>query len=212
MTPITIADINKYITTIRINFENAYKTQNEEERQMLYRTWYSILKEYPKEVCDRAVIEAIKHAKFAPRIGDIVEQIDKMKTAYEKTTEELWAELTGVFRDVLYWKSRFFGTYITPSGLTQGEIARQWVDHIYDNLSVELKEYVRNKSTLIELAEYTDEQLSYERGRFIRVMPVIKERAKTRQALPDNVAGILQGLNVFVALDGDNHKLIEKGE
>jgi len=77
MTALTPQDVNKYIATIRINFENAYKTQTSEERQILIKSWYEILKEYPKEVCDKAVINAIKYAKFAPRIGDVVEQIEK---------------------------------------------------------------------------------------------------------------------------------------
>ena len=100
MTQLSLQDVNKYITTIRINFENASKTQTSEERQILIKSWYEILKEYPKEVCDKAVINAIKYAKFAPRIGDIVEQIEKMRTAYEKTDGELWTELTSVLNTV----------------------------------------------------------------------------------------------------------------
>ena len=50
MAAVTPQDINKYITTIRINFENAYKTQTDEEREILIKSWYAILKDYPKEV------------------------------------------------------------------------------------------------------------------------------------------------------------------
>lgn len=46
----TVQDINKYIAIIRVNFGNAYKTQNDEERQLLVKTWYAILKEYGVEV------------------------------------------------------------------------------------------------------------------------------------------------------------------
>lgn len=201
MTAITAHDINKYITTIRINFENAYKTQTDEERQILIKSWFAILKEYPKEIVDKAVIDAIKYTRskdFAPRIGDIVERIEKMREAYEKSDAELWAELTGVLREVHrnYYAFRF--TAIDYNGKTQGDNARERVAEIFNGLSDELKEYCRTQRGLIDIAEYTDEQLSYERGRFMRTIPTIKERAKTRQETPEQLAGLIKGLSVAI--------------
>lgn len=204
MTALTIEDVNKYLTMIRINFENSYKAQNDEERILLLQSWYAILKDYPKEVCDKAVIEAIKHAKFAPRIGDVVEQIEKMQVAYEKTDMELWAELTGVLREIRYCAYSFRFTAIQPNGKTQGENARDRVREIYKNFSPELKEYVRNENNLLEIADLTESQLSYEKGRFLKTLPQIKERAKTR-AQTGNMAGLLQGLNVFLLEEKIEH-------
>ena len=195
MAQLTPQDINKYITTIRLNFENAYKTQTEDERLILIKSWFAILKDYPKEVCDNAVMQAIKYAKFAPRIGDIVEQIEKMKSVFERDECELWAELSGCLREVESNVYAFRFNAIDRNGLTQGENARIRVREIFNGLSPELKEYCRNTNGLIEIAEYTDEQLSYERGRFMRVMPQIRERAKMRQQMPESVTGLLQRLS-----------------
>ena len=209
MTPITPTDVNKYITTIRINFENAYRTQTDEEREILIRSWYAILKEYPKEVVDKAVINAIKNAEYAPRIGSIVKEIEKMQVALEKSDAELWAELTGVLRDVARNVYAFRFTYIEANGRTQGDNARIRVKEIFNGLSPELKEYVRNTKGLIEIAGYTDEELTYERGRFIRTMPQVKERAKTRQQMPESLAGIIQGLANHFTLGCDGTKLLQ---
>ena len=209
MTPIKPTDVNKYLTTIRINFENAYKTQTDEEREILIRSWFAILKDYPKEIVDKAVINAIKYAKFAPRIGDIVEQIEKMQVAYEKSNEELWAELKGVLREVARNVYCFRFTYVEPNGKTQGENARQRVRDIYNGLSAELKEYLRNPNGLIEIAEYTDEKLSYERGRFMRIMPEVKQRAKTRHEVGDQLASLIQGLTAHFTLGCDGTKLLK---
>ena len=198
MTQVTINDVNQYITMIRINFENAYKTQTTEEREMLLASWYAILKDYPKEVCDKAVINAIKNAEYAPRIGSIVKEIEKMQAAYEKTNEELWAEMVGVLREVASCAYRFRFTYVESNGKTQGDNAWERVKEIYSELSAELKDYLRNPNGLIEIAQLTDAQLNYERGRFLKTIPQIKERAKTRAQMPTNLAGLIQGLSVHL--------------
>lgn len=198
---ITINDVNQYIAMIRINFENAYKAQTPEEREMLLASWYAILKDYPKEIVDRAVINAIKNAEYAPRIGSIVKEIERMQVAYEKTDIELWTELTGVLREVHrnYYAFRF--NAMDSNGKTQGDNARDNVERIFNSLSPELREYCRTQRGLIEIAEYTNEQLSYERGRFMKTIPTIKERSKTR-AQTGNLAGLLQGITTNLLTDG----------
>ena len=204
MTQLTPQDVNKYITTIRINFENAYKTQTSEERQILIKSWYEILKEYPKEVCDKAVINAIKYAKFAPRIGDIVEQIEKMRIAYQKTDGELWTELTGVLNTVS--RLMYFGT------------ARHWyngklidpteeVQKIYERLDPILQAYVGGISGLVALSK--QETLDYEKGRFVKVVETLKNREKTKQETPLGLAGIIQELAGQTAIESKDTKLLQ---
>ena len=195
MTQLTIKDVNQYITMIRINFENAYKAHTDEEREMLLASWYAILKDYPKEICDKAVINAIKNAEFAPRIGSIVKEIEKMQVAFEKTEGELWAELTECLREVRECVYRFRFTFVEANGLSQGENARLRVKELFAGLSPELKEYSRNESGLIDLARLDTEQLGFEKGRFNKTMPQLKERAKTRGQLSDSLTLLIQGVS-----------------
>lgn len=202
MTQITPQDINKYIATIRINFENAYKTQNDEEREILIKSWYAILKDYPKEIVDKAVINAIKYAEFAPRIGSIVKEIEKMREAYEKSDSELWAELTDCIRDVkrydffrLHDSIYMDGVKVSPAD----EIVK-----LYQNLSPELREFVGDISNLVSLAR--QESLEYEKGRFLKVVPTIKERTRTRSEMSENIAGLIQGLSAHLQIDCSEKK------
>ena len=202
MTAITAQDINKYITTIRINFENAYKTQTDEERQILIKSWYAILKDYPKEIVDKAVLQAIKHAEYAPRIGAIVKEIERMREAYEKSDAELWAELRGVLREVEKCVYCFRFNAMEENGKTQGDNARDRVEEIFNGLSIELKDYCRNPRGLIDVAQMSDNEITlYERPRFMRVIPTIKERERVRQETPEALAGIIQGLTGALACD-----------
>lgn len=208
MTAIQPTDINRYITTIRINFENAYKTQTDEERQILIKSWFAILKDYPKEIVDKAVLQAIKHAEYAPRIGSIVKEIERMREAYEKSDAELWAELRGVLREVEKCAYCFRFNALDDNGKTQGDNARERVEEIFNGLSPELKDYCRNQRGLIDVAQMSENDLTlYERPRFNRAMPTIKERARTRQETGEQLAGIIQGLSG--ALDCDGTKLLK---
>lgn len=201
---LSIKDIHQYITMIRINFENAYKTQTDEERKMLYGSWFAILKNYPKEICDKAVINAIARAEFAPRIGSIVKEIESMLEAYEKTDHELWAELTSVLREVSSCAYAFRYTYREENGLTQGENARNRVIEIFNGLSQELKAYCKNWQGLVEIARQPLDQLKFEQSRFTKVMPQLRERTKMRAQTP-GLETLLQGVNTQLLLDGQKN-------
>lgn len=190
MTQLTPAAVATYIIKIQLNFENAYVTSNDTDRQLLISSWYEALCEYPKEICDKAVNNALKKAKFAPRLGDITEEINNLLCADSLSDEQLWAELSAVFGKV-YDISR----YLTYPQYVNWANAK--LNEIYSKLSDELKLFVVNVSTLVDIAEMSDESLQFERARFFKQMPQLKkhgaqkaaaqkflEQTKTQQALP----------------------------
>lgn len=208
MTKLTPTDIAKYISYIRINFENAYKTNTTEEQTILIKGWFNSLSKYPKEVVDRAVNKAVESSEFAPRLATIIKEIEKMQEAYEKTDGELWTELTGCLHEVSrnYYAFRF--NAIDPNGKTQGDNARQRVADIFNGLSPELKEYCRTQRGLIEIAEYNPDKLSFERGRFMKIIPTIRQRAKTRHETGAQLASLIQGITL--AIDCADTKLLKE--
>lgn len=176
MKPVTVSDVFTYIYKIQLNFDNSYQTSSDGERKLLIASWYEILKEYPKEVCDQAVTNALKKAKFAPRIGDIVQEADAIMNAGAKSDEELWAELMQCLPKV-YDVSRYlkYEQYFKN--------ASRKLNDIYEKLSPELKLYVVNVSTLIEISELTEDNLRFEKARFFRQMPDLRrEHGTTRMA------------------------------
>lgn len=176
MTPVTEKDIFTYIYKIQLNFDNSYQTSSENERLLLIASWYEILREYPKEVCDLAVTNALRRAKFAPRIGDIVEEAERIIHATDKSDEQLWAELMQVLPSA-YEISRYlrYPQYFKN--------AAKKLNDMYAALSPDLRLYVVNVSTLIELSELTSDSLSYEKNRFFRQMPTLRaQNAQTYNA------------------------------
>lgn len=173
MKKLTKRDIGIYLVKINLNFENVYNF-GDDEQSLLVESWYEALSEYPKEICDRAVNNALKYARFAPKLGDIVEEIEKLMNADSKSDEELWAELMNVTAKV-YDISRYlkYEQYFIN--------ATSKLRDIYDGLSGELKLYVVNISTLIEISELPRESLPYEKARFFKQMPVLRRHAEEKQ-------------------------------
>lgn len=173
MKKLTKRDIGIYLVKINLNFENAYNF-GDDEQSLLVESWYEALSEYPKEICDRAVNNALKYARFAPKLGDIIEEIQKLMNADSKSDEELWAELMNVTAKV-YDISR----YLKYEQYFKNATAK--LRDIYDGLSGELKLYVVNISTLIEISELPRESLPYEKARFFKQMPVLRRHAEEKQ-------------------------------
>ncbi len=199
MQKITLQDINKYITTIRIEYPNAFPIQakNETERAELYRmlcvSWYKQLEQYPKEVCDIAVMNALGNARDGrhPRIGDIKYQVERIQEACQKSDNELWAELQSVLWEVA--ENVSLCRYDAHE-----EKARKRNDEIFNSLSPELKEYCQNVGGLTDIALYDMDKLGFERGRFVKALPQIRERAKVRATLPEAVKSLVTGERLLI--------------
>ncbi len=174
-----MADLNRqsiiiYLTKIRLNFENAYPTRSDAEFDLLVESWFDALKQYTKEVCDLAVNNALKKAKFAPRLGDITEEAENILNADLKTDEELWAELTSVLHRV-YEISRY-SIYPQYVNWTQAKL-----NEIYNSLDKIIRAYVVNTSALVEVSELTDEALRFEKTRFFKQIPLLRKKHIERE-------------------------------
>lgn len=183
-------DIVKYITMIRVNFENAYGGSNE-ERTLLVETWYAILKPYPKEIVGEAVKRVLSHAEFVPRIGNIVNEIERMQQAFSKSDGELWVELNRVLYEAYRCFHSLNCTWVDDSGVSQGERAEKRLKEIFDGLPEEVREYVGSPRQLAAIAEMDDEALTYEKGRFLKAVPTIRSRVQIRKTVSPKICNLL---------------------
>ena len=208
MTKLNIQDINKYITMVRIEYPNAFpiNARNDSERAELYKmlcsSWYLQLKKYPKEICDKAVLNALANAREGhyPRLGDVVFQINKLKTACEKTESDLWTELIKVLYEVENNAKEYKHNLIEENGLTQGENAQIRNQKIFDKLSSELKEYCHDVNGLVLISMYDIEQLSFERTRFSKALATIRENNLIKETMPKELENLIKNTK-FLTLD-----------
>lgn len=175
MTALKKQDIIKILTLIRANYDNAYASTSVEEAEMLINFWYDCLNKYSYETVYEATKTAISKSQYIPRLANIVNEAEKIVTADRKSDEELWAELTDKLYEV-YDVSRYLAY---PQHY---ESASKKLDDIYASFSEELKLYVVNVSSLVDISELQPENLIYERVRFLKQMPVLRAHAKDKQA------------------------------
>lgn len=187
---ITKQDIIKIITLMKVNYSEAYSSYGEEEMKTLARSWYDSLKDYPFSLVNEAIKYTIERSEFPPTLATIIKEINVIKNSSAPTDEELWAELSAVLNRV-YDISRYlkYAQHVNWANTKLNEI--------YSGLSDELKLFIVNISTLIEIAEMSSENLQFERARFFKQMPQLRlhgmqkaaaqkflEQTKTQQALP----------------------------
>ena len=165
---LTKNDVIKIIEIIRVNYDNAYSGLSADETKLLIDFWYDSLKKYPRETVFECLKSAINSCEYAPRLANIIKEIRRIQEANSPTNDVLWAELTGVLGKV-YQISRYLA-YPQYSQWTDSELNKA-----YDGLSEELKLFVVNRSTLVEISEMTEEALQYERARFFKQMPALRQ-------------------------------------
>lgn len=162
--------------------------------QILVKTWNVLLKDYPDEVVDKALYLCLQSCKMPPTPADLIERIHAMKKAEEPTDEELW----DVFRKAL-WKADslvylFPATMIEANGRTQGANARDQFEKLWEGLPEKLRMYLGSKGELMRLAQHhTEEELKFERNRFMKNMPAIQERYEYKQIALSSGQGMASG-------------------
>lgn len=183
MTQLKRSDVVSYLAFLRLNYGEKAYNYSEQDLGKYIQYWYSQLKDYPKEVVDKAIQQAINTCEFAPTIAHILKIIKGMEESMGKDENALWSELESVLYDVYNNSSK----YKFASGQKYMEANRE----IYENLSPEIKLYVKNCGQLVALANADDKILSIEKGRFLNSLPKIRERVKMQELLPSEYKNLL---------------------
>jgi hypothetical protein len=169
--------------------------------EMTVKTWKVLLKNIPDDVTEVAFYKALQTCKMPPTPADILEEVKGLINANEPTDEELWGVFLKVLPKVSELRYMFRFTMIQSNGKTQGDNARDKVEQIWQDLPEKLKQYVGSKGELMRLAEYTDDELKYEKNRFMKSMPVIQKRQEYAELVSGNdlmidsaaIGGLLNG-------------------
>ena len=144
--------------------------------QLLVKTWAVLLNKYPDEAVEVAFFKCLQTCKMPPSPADVIEKLDAMIATNEQTAEELWGIYTKTLRQV--------GTlvYYIKFPLYGDDDPREKIEKVWDGLPERLKQYIGSKGEMMRMASnYTDEELKFEKTRFFKALPTIKEREEYSQ-------------------------------
>lgn len=177
-----MASTNK-ITEIIAAIKTIYPYYAKEANvQVLVKTWGVLLKDYPDQDVDTALYMCLQTCKMPPTPADLIEKLNSIKAALEPSDEELWNLLIKELRKAGRLIGWFNYTFIEDNGLTQGENARRKVRKMWDDLPEKIRMYLGGYGEFQRLAlNYDEEELKFERNRFMKTMPTIKTRHEYQQ-------------------------------
>ena len=154
--------------------------------EVLVNTWTVLLKDYPDNVVEAAFFKALQTCKMPPTPADIIEKIDSMLAVNEASDEELWTEYVKALR-----KTGAEVYYLTYPKF--GVDHRMNIQKIWDSLPEKIKMYLGSKGELMRMStSYTDEELKFEKTRFLKAMPTLKTKVE------------------YIALANNNNLMIEE--
>ncbi len=181
---------NKKIAEIIMAIKTVYayytKDNNESENVALLNTWKLLLNDYSDNVVEVAFKKCLQTCKMPPTPADVIEKINYISGADEQTGEELWTVYADALRQTEKQMYYFPFTFVQANGKTQGANARQKVEKIWQGLPDRIKQYVGSKGELMRMAKnYTNDELKFEKTRFIKTLPTLKKREEYSKLPPD---------------------------
>ena len=149
--------------------------------ELLVQTWGVLLRDYKDDIVDIAFYKAMQSCKVPPTPADIIERIKEMQKASDPTPESLWNELRAAIKETQKQMYYFRFNYIDNSGISQGDRARKKVDDVWDGLNEKLKSYLSSKEEMIAIARNDEDDLKYEKSRFLKTLPIIEKRIEDKK-------------------------------
>lgn len=165
--------------------------ESDDDIRLRVKLWTSELKKYPEEVVEAAVYKVIRSSEYPPRLSDICHAIDNIYSVALPSPEEIWAQMAKYLPVVAHNKAGYRYTFKEKNGKTQGENCYDENKRIYNELPYELRLYIRNLGELEELSEMSAEAIGFERARFLKRFPDIREQEKLKAILPKSVLAIV---------------------
>ena len=149
--------------------------------ELLVQTWGVLLRDYKDDIVDIAFYKAMQSCKVPPTPADIIERIKEMQKASDPTPESLWNELRAAIKETQKQMYYFRFNYIDNSGISQGDRARKKVDDVWNALNEKLKSYLSSKEEMIAIARNDEDDLKYEKSRFLKTLPIIEKRIEDKK-------------------------------
>lgn len=170
------------LAQIKTLFPYAFKDTTAQTANILVNAWTDALSEYPDELVKSAFKQAVKGCKMPPTIADVIEQIEKIQSIAEKSNAELWDEYKSILFAAADLSDKFSYSFI-PDGekRTQGEIARDELNKLWEKLAPSIQEYCGSVNNLIYTARNDD--LTFEKTRFFKNIKNCQNRIKMKNSV-----------------------------
>ncbi len=155
-----------------------YAAESDVER--LVNTWYGLLKCYPDNVLEVAMFKCLQTCEKPPTPASVIKKIDALLAINDTSDEELWTEYIKALRNT---ETELYRLKYPIAGQDH----RQNIDDIWNKLNDKIRLYLGSVSELKRMAtNYTDDELKFEKTRFLKAMPDIKTKTEYKAIAESN--------------------------
>lgn len=187
----------RLIEEIHVNFRYTYKGMSKEEIQLMTARWYDCLRGYSDEEVESAFRTALCRNSMPTTIADIIGIIDRQKRLSEPSDMVLWSELRNALSESQHLR-KCYGI-IRAADVFNAQMQEKREN--YENLSEPVKAYL-DFNSFCELCGYTDEQLQFERARFLKAIPEIREALRDKRTIEQTKPMISAGSGIHQLTGG----------
>ncbi len=165
----------RLIAEIKANYRYTYKGMTDEEMKLMAARWQDCLKAYTDEQVESAFKTAICKLSTPPTVADIIGIISRQERLLEPRDMELWQKLVHSIREICQnvWDDR-------RGYRALWELHGAEAKEVYKRLPIILQEYC-DFDSFCDMGGMTDEELRYERARFLKAIPEIREILRERR-------------------------------
>ena len=170
----TKREVAELMTVLQANYPDSFRGQSDAVVAAKITLWHDFFKDYPKQVVSAAAkaFMATDTKGFMPNVGQINEQIQRLKSTEDMTSGEAWALVSKALRNSTYGSEEEFA-----------------------KLPPDIQRAVGSPSQLREWALMDAETVeSVIASNFQRSFRVRQERNKDFEKLPGDVRNVIAGL------------------
>lgn len=166
----------RVIAEIKANYRYTYKGMTDKEMKLMVARWQDCLKAYTDEQVECAFKTALCKLSVPPTIADIIGIISRQERLLEPRDMELWQTLVHAVKETCQavWCGEKVGYRAMWENRGNGAKA------VYKRLPIILQEYC-DFDSFCDMGGMTDEELRYERARFLKAIPEIREILRERR-------------------------------
>lgn len=182
----------RLIEEIHVNFRYTYKDMSSKDMQIMIARWYDCLRGYSDEAVEGAFRTALCRSSMPPTIADIIGTIERQERLKEPSDMALWSELKEAIEKIKkkVWDIRYGFVHLFEMKDTMNE-----PKYVYDNLREDIRSYI-DFDSFCAFGAYTDEQLQFERARFLKAIPEIRQALRDKRTIEETKPMIAAGQGI----------------
>ena len=161
----TFNEMLAILGVIREAYPRYYADKNADDISSTVKLWHEMLLEYPAKLVSYAVKNLIKSSPYPPTVADVIRQIDAVQNVNQDSYAELWEAIYNAACDSAYHAGERFA-----------------------ELPQICQEFVGSPRQLQDLGQMSTSELqTVTRSVFLKQAPILAERQRIREEMPDDI-------------------------